>query len=290
MNASRICNELFDYSTHIINFEISSSFKYSFTINIINDVEIEILLIKNKVENYLVIFIPSISRIDSFTYVIIQESFRNYNQIKSNRSKSLLYFIDIIPIRFLHERFIDLSSRERFHPRSRIQTLDRAMIKNGRGVTIRALADEVFSIRIGTLRDRLHATKGPETVYWLFRLSCQSRYRVTDPTSQSVSQRIVLCALPTKARNNPRYATSIPMFPARASSSSSLSLSLCSSLSVHPVVFFRSISLSPPPFLVFYFFFLVLTFSSLLPLFVVLTNAFLHRVASKSVSCTYKHV
>lgn len=289
MNASRICNELFDYSTHIINFEISSSFKYSFTINIINDVEIEILLIKNKVENYLVIFIPSISRIDSFTYVIIQESFRNYNQIKSNRSKSLLYFIDIIPIRFLHERFIDLSSRERFHPRSRIQTLDRAMIKNGRGVTIRALADEVFSIRIGTLRDRLHATKGPETVYWLFRLSCQSRYRVTDPTSQSVSQRIVLCALPTKARNNPRYATSIPMFPARAPSSS-LSLSLCSSLSVHPVVFFRSISLSPPPFLVFYFFFLVLTFSSLLPLFVVLTSAFLHRVASKSVSCTYKHV
>lgn len=289
MNASRICNELFNYPTHIINFEISSSFKYSFTINIINDVEIEILLIKNKVENYLVIFIPSISRIDSFTYVIIQESFRNYNQIKSNRSKSLLYFIDIIPIRFLHERFIDLSSRERFHPRSRIQTLDRAMIKNGRGVTIRALADEVFSIRIGTLRDRLHATKGPETVYWLFRLSCQSRYRVTDPTSQSVSQRIVLCALPTKARNNPRYATSIPMFPARAPSSS-LSLSLCSSLSVHPVVFFRSISLSPPPFLVFYFFFLVLTFSSLLPLFVVLTSAFLHRVASKSVSCTYKHV
>lgn len=57
------------------------------------------------------------------------------------------------------------------------------MIKNGRGVTIRALADEVFSIRIGTLRDRLHATKGSETVYWLFRLSCQSRYRVTDPTS-----------------------------------------------------------------------------------------------------------
>lgn len=126
------------------------------------------------------------------------------------------------------------------------------MIKNGRGVTIRALADEVFSIRIGTLRDRLHATKGSETVYWLFRLSCQSRYRVTDPTSQSVSQRIVLS---TKACNNPRYATSIPLFPARAPSlSPSLFLVVAS-----PRCFFRSISLSP--LLVFYFF-LFLTFSS----------------------------
>lgn len=89
--------------------------------------------------------------------------------------------------------------------------VDRAMIKNERGVTIRASADEVFSIRIATLRDRLNATKGSETVYWLFRLSCQSRYRVTDPTSQSVSQRIVFCVLATKARN-PRYATSTPMF------------------------------------------------------------------------------
>lgn len=128
------------------------------------------------------------------------------------------------------------------------------MIKNGRGVTIRALADEVFSIRIGTLRDRLHATKGPETVYWLFRLSCQSRYRVTDPTSQSVSQRIVLCALPTKARNNPRYATSIPMFPARASSSLSLSLSLFLVVG-SPRCFFSFYLSLPSPFPRFLFFF-----------------------------------
>lgn len=135
------------------------------------------------------------------------------------------------------------------------------MIKNGRGVTIRALADEVFSIRIGTLRDRLHATKGSETVYWLFRLSCQSRYRVTDPTSQSVSQRIVLS---TKACNNPRYATSIPLFPARASS---LSPSLSSSSSLHPVVFFAlSLSLPSPRFLFFSVFNLLLLL--LLPPFV----------------------
>ena len=33
---------------------------------------------------------------------------------------------------------------------------------------------------------------------------------MTDPASQSVSQRIVLCVLATKARNPP-YATSVPM-------------------------------------------------------------------------------
>ena len=104
--------------------------------------------------------------------------------------------------------------------------VDRAMIKNERGVTIRARADEVFSIRMAMLRDRLCPTKGSETVYWLFRLSsCQSRYRVTDPTSQSVSQRIVFCVLATKARN-PRYATSIPMFQPLSLSLSPPSFSL----------------------------------------------------------------
>ena len=149
------------------------------------------------------------------------------------------------------------------------------MIKNERGVTIRARADEVFSIRMAMLRDRLCPTKGSETVYWLFRLSsCQSRYRVTDPTSQSVSQRIVFCVLATKARN-PRYATSIPMFQP-LSLSLSLSLSLFHSLFVPPslssrfapsvlcfISFHFSIRLSSP-------------FSPPARSLVVLTSAFLH--------------
>lgn len=40
-----------------------------------------------------------------------------------------------------------------------IPDVDRAMIKNERGVTIRARADEVFSIPMAALRDRLYATK-----------------------------------------------------------------------------------------------------------------------------------
>lgn len=161
----------------------------------------------------------------------------------------------------------DLSTyrHERFHRSPR--QLGRAMIKNGRGVTIRALADEVFSIRIGATACTQQKAQKQFIGCFVFLASRDTAWQIRPANpfhNVSCSVRF-LQKLATIRATQPPFRCFQPEPP--PSPPLSLSLSPFSLFLVvgSPRCFFFVLSLSPLPLSSFSIFFSVLTSSSSSP-------------------------